>query len=305
MSKASDLDVMPKVALREIADWLDLQGRVAEELRGAVKDDLLEILSRKLDRDQVAALVGVLGDKSPYFSDNELAAILGLPQKEAVLQNASKAELVAVMEELEREGRCEISWRRSSADELRDYIRRKLDKTETAKRFWDIETDEPGSELVDDDERDGDDLEESASQSGAVHYDVALSFAGEDRGHAEALAVELRRSGVRVFYDAYEKGRLWGRDLYVHLHDVYCNKARYCVIFVSAYYAQKVWTTHEHASAQERALRERGAEYILPIRIDATALPGLRETIGYVDISDGPSEIASMLLGKLSEPLRA
>jgi hypothetical protein len=36
-------------------------------------------------------------------------------------------------------------------------------------------------------------------------FDVALSFAGEDRQVAESLADGLRNFGVRVFYDRYEQ----------------------------------------------------------------------------------------------------
>ena len=36
-----------------------------------------------------------------------------------------------------------------------------------------------------------------------IEYDVALSFAGEDRAHAEALASSLRDNGARVFYDEF------------------------------------------------------------------------------------------------------
>ena len=34
-------------------------------------------------------------------------------------------------------------------------------------------------------------------------YEVALSFAGEDRAFAEALAKGLRDAGVKVFYDDF------------------------------------------------------------------------------------------------------
>jgi hypothetical protein len=52
------------------------------------------------------------------------------------------------------------------------------------------------------------------SQQPEFDYDLALSFAGEDRPVAESLAGLLRDDGVRVFYDAYEKAALWGKDLY-------------------------------------------------------------------------------------------
>jgi len=130
-------------------------------------------------------------------------------------------------------------------------------------------------------------------------YDVCLSFAGEDRRYVERVAHELREAGARVFYDRYELVELWGKDLYVHLSDIYSTAARYCVLFVSANYARKVWTNHERAAAQERAIREHG-EYVLPARFDDTTIPGLRRTVGYVDLRKvKPAELAGMIVAKL------
>src|SRR5690242_2594697 len=103
-------------------------------------------------------------------------------------------------------------------------------------------------------------------------YDVALSYAGEDRDYAAALADNLKICGVKVFYDLYEKPILWGKDLYAHLSDLYQNKAHYCVIFISKYYATKVWPKRELQAAQARALNV-NSEYILPIHLDATKVP--------------------------------
>ncbi|MHB9145329.1 MAG: toll/interleukin-1 receptor domain-containing protein [Symbiobacteriia bacterium] len=113
-------------------------------------------------------------------------------------------------------------------------------------------------------------------------YDVALSYATENRELAQALALELKRRGVAVFYDRLEQADLWGKDLYQHLSDVYRFRARFCLIFVSAAYARRSWTRLELSSAQERALQSQH-EYILPIRLDETELPGLPSTIAYVD----------------------
>jgi hypothetical protein len=55
-------------------------------------------------------------------------------------------------------------------------------------------------------------------------YDVAISFAGEDRTIAEAIAEELKKLSFTVFYDRYEQANLWGKDLYAHLSDVYVNR---------------------------------------------------------------------------------
>src|SRR6267142_6778518 len=114
-------------------------------------------------------------------------------------------------------------------------------------------------------------------------YDVALSFAGEDRAVAEALAQVLVDARVRVFYDKYEEATLWGKDLYQHFQTVYRDTARYCVVLISTAYARKLWTRHELRQAQERAFRER-QEYILPLRLDDTELPGMNSTVGFLDL---------------------
>lgn len=133
-------------------------------------------------------------------------------------------------------------------------------------------------------------------------YDVALSFAGEDRPHADALASLLKGAGYSVFYDKYEQANLWGKNLYDHLANVYQEQARFCVIFVSAAYAKKNWTNHERQSAQARAFRER-SEYILPIRLDETKIPGLPDTVAYLSLKDHSiTDMFEALKRKLGAP---
>jgi len=133
-----------------------------------------------------------------------------------------------------------------------------------------------------------------------LEYDVALSFAGEDREYAEELANALSGK-AKVFYDGFEKAKLWGEDLYVYLSELYAHRARYCVMFLSKHYAKKLWTNHERKAAQSRAFRE-NETYILPIRLDSTEIPGVPETVGYLNWHDESSEkIASYILQKLGK----
>jgi len=129
---------------------------------------------------------------------------------------------------------------------------------------------------------------------GDFDYDVTISFAGEDRAMVRQFAEILRAHGLKVFYDEWEQANLWGRDLYQHLDEVYSKKARFCIIFLSANYAAKAWTNHELKSAQTRAFRENEA-YILPIRLDDTAIPGIRSTLGYLDLRKVNLENAAQL----------
>jgi len=139
--------------------------------------------------------------------------------------------------------------------------------------------------------------------SSLEEFDVCLSFAGEQRYFVEEVAKELRQANVRVFYDRYEEVDLWGKDLYAHLNAIYRDRAKYCVIFISKEYAQKQWTSHERKSAQSRAFRE-SREYILPARFDDTELPGLNETVGYVDLRQtSPAKLAQMVIRKIGGDL--
>ncbi len=132
-------------------------------------------------------------------------------------------------------------------------------------------------------------------------YDIAISFAGEDRLTAQKIAQELKENGIHVFYDEFEEAKLWGENLYDYLHKVYSEKAQYCIMLISKHYASKAWTNHERQSAQERAFRERQA-YILPVKIDDTSIPGLPETIGYISLKNNAvGDIVKKALAKLGK----
>jgi len=130
-------------------------------------------------------------------------------------------------------------------------------------------------------------------------YQIALSFAGEDRSFVEAVANELRALGVKLFYDAFEQVDLLGKDLTAHLAAIYKERAHYCAMFISVHYVRKAWPQFERQHAQSRALVER-REYILPIRLDDSEVPGLPTTIGYLDArTRNPKEVAGILFDKV------
>jgi AAA domain/TIR domain len=117
------------------------------------------------------------------------------------------------------------------------------------------------------------DSDRSASQA---EYDLAVSYAGEDRSVADQIANKLKGMGYGVFYDGFKKERAEtiGEDLTKLLGEIYAKRSRYCLILISKDYAAKPWTNHERQFALSRALQERRA-YILPLKLDDTNLPGL------------------------------
>jgi len=132
-------------------------------------------------------------------------------------------------------------------------------------------------------------------------YDVALSFAGEDRAYVEQVAERLRAANVRVFYDAFETAALWGKNLIDHLAEVYGQRSRFVVIFASKHYAAKAWPTHERQAAQARAFKEQRV-VVLPARFDNTEVPGLPPTVAYVDLNTvSVDELVALILAKVGE----
>lgn len=133
----------------------------------------------------------------------------------------------------------------------------------------------------------------------APDFDIALSFAGEDRAYVDSVANALRDRGVKVFYDKFEEVDLWGKDLYTHLIEIYQKRARFTVMFISEHYGKKLWTNHERRAAQAKAFQE-SQEYILPARFDGTEIPGVLPTVGYISLSErSPKDFASVITKKL------
>lgn len=141
----------------------------------------------------------------------------------------------------------------------------------------------------------------SNTQEVGEKFDIAISFAGEDRDLAEKIAKQLKEKQVKVFYDDFEKSNLWGKNLYDYLSEIYSEKSKYCVMLLSEHYEKKLWTNLERKSAQARAFRE-NREYILPIRIDSTKISGIHETVGYIDAKTHSIEnIVDLILSKLQK----
>ena len=135
-------------------------------------------------------------------------------------------------------------------------------------------------------------------------YDVALSFAGEDRKYVVQVAEYLKTKGVRVFYDEFERVSLWGKDLTETFVDVYMKNSRYAVLFISEHYRDKVWTRLERRAALARDLTEH-PDYLLPARFDDTEIEGLLPTKRYEDLQrTSPTELGVLICEKIGHDIR-
>lgn len=133
-------------------------------------------------------------------------------------------------------------------------------------------------------------------------FDVAVSFAGENRGFVEDVVQLIKEKGFEVFYDEDYKHDMWGEELTEYFPDIYENRARFAVMFISKDYASKPWTNLERRSVLLRAMNS-NSPYLLPVRLDSTDLQGVRTSISYLDgLREGPSGVAEGILHKLNKP---
>lgn len=119
-------------------------------------------------------------------------------------------------------------------------------------------------------------------EAGVFKYDVALSFAEEQRIFVECVASHLRANGIRIFYDSDKRVNTWGKDLQHHLDHIYREGAQFCVMFISEDYSKKRWSQFEQKRSLARAFFSKEKEYVLPFKFDDTQIPGLENTIAYL-----------------------
>lgn len=112
-------------------------------------------------------------------------------------------------------------------------------------------------------------------------YDIALSFAGEDRRYVSKIAEVLSLYGVRIFYDEYETVNLFGEELHQYLEKVYAEESRYVAIFSSKAYLKSEWALVE-LKAILHAINVRNDDLILRIKLDETPIEGISDSIGYL-----------------------
>lgn len=133
-------------------------------------------------------------------------------------------------------------------------------------------------------------------------YEVAISFAGENRQFAEAVANGLRDANIKVFYDDFYAEELWGEDLSVRLRDVYHSSSQFCIMVISEHYINKMWPSHERQQAIERMIQEMGKTYVLPVRLDGFngEVPGMSGTISYLAVrSNEHQKVVDAFLRKI------
>jgi len=102
-------------------------------------------------------------------------------------------------------------------------------------------------------------------------WDIAISFAGENRDFAEFISQQLGELDISVFYDRHYEdnylGGLWSQQFF----EKFANKSRLVVAVLDKYHKEKVWPTFERDCFTARVPEGE----VIPIFLDKTIFPGI------------------------------
>jgi hypothetical protein len=111
-------------------------------------------------------------------------------------------------------------------------------------------------------------------------YDLALSFAGEDRLYSERLYDHLSDLAYAVFYDQAEQHRILASNVEEYLGPIYASRARFVIAVLGPRYGEKRWTIFESKHFKPRI--EKGEVIVIwSKKVPASAFDATRE-VGYI-----------------------
>lgn len=129
-------------------------------------------------------------------------------------------------------------------------------------------------------------------------YDVAISFAEEDKAIAEQIALSLKKVNLVPYFYEFESAENWGENIFNVIINRYREQARFALILISQYYVRKKWASIELQIIQAVSQRE-GKNYLIPLRIDHTPVPELSSNTLFEMWNNDADQIAAMLKQKV------
>jgi hypothetical protein len=132
-------------------------------------------------------------------------------------------------------------------------------------------------------------------------FDVALSFPGEARAIVEEVATELLAilGKYSVFYDNHFQAQLARPNLDTLLQDIYRNRSKLVVVFLSSHLQAKEWCGIEFRAVRD--MIKTREDNVMFIRTDDGFVEGTFSTDGYIDARDHDAKaLANLILERIN-----
>lgn len=110
-------------------------------------------------------------------------------------------------------------------------------------------------------------------------WDVAISFAGENRELARYIADSLETLDVHVFFDEQYESNYLGKTWRTQFKRIFGSASRLVVALLDNHHAEKIWPTFERECFTPRVANGE----VIPIYLDDTSFVGIpKDTVGIV-----------------------
>lgn len=130
-------------------------------------------------------------------------------------------------------------------------------------------------------------------------FEVALSFPGDARHIVEPVAeiLNMNLGFHSCFYDNNYTSQLATPSLDVLLQDIYRNRSKLVVLFLSGDYQRKDWCGVEFRAIKEIIMDRDLHDRVMLFRVDHGHVDGIFKTDGYIDCANRTAhEIASLIM---------
>lgn len=141
----------------------------------------------------------------------------------------------------------------------------------------------------------------------ARKFDIAVSFASEQRPYVEKTVTAARQLDLEVFYDRDVSNDWWGKNFIIEQRKVYGESTHFVVPFISSEYLLRPFPMDEFSAAMLKAVKQRHP-YILPVLVGDVVVPAeiLHPFVGFLRAEEyTPEELAAQMKLKVQEAKQA
>ncbi len=117
-------------------------------------------------------------------------------------------------------------------------------------------------------------------------FEIALSFAGENRDLARFIFESLRTLDVSVFFDEMFEANYLGKVWTAQFRDVFGARSRFVLCLLDQHHYKKIWPTFE----REHFLPRVQEESVIPVFLDDTVFLGIPKDIVGIVFKFDPAE---------------
>lgn len=108
-----------------------------------------------------------------------------------------------------------------------------------------------------------------------IEFEIAISFAGENRKLAKYIAEQFEQIDVPVFYDELYESNYLGKAWSKEFERIFIKDSRYVVCLLDSFHKEKIWPTFERECFKKRVPNGD----VIPIYLDDTIFVGIPDDI--------------------------